>query len=176
LVSYSTGESSKEFFCFAVDDMIFFRKVDLYDCVRVLDVNPDSYSLHLKLSPGIYYSHTNDKCIKLPKTFKIPNGSDLTFLKYRRSETELDWNYPFDFCGSIYAKSTVENVVAKISDQSKILKPNTFESAGNIARKTFKLDSTQPCSLCLNFPVTTVITINKVSFPPGNLGSPGNQI
>ena len=26
----------------------------------------------------------------------------LTFLKFRRSESELDWNYPFDFCGSIY--------------------------------------------------------------------------
>jgi hypothetical protein len=38
----------------------------------------------------------------------------LLFLKFRRSETELDWNYPFDFCGSIYRLSSVEEVMAKI--------------------------------------------------------------
>lgn len=29
------------------------------------------------------------------------------YLKYRRSETEMDWNYPFDFCGSIYRYSSI---------------------------------------------------------------------
>jgi len=39
----------------------------------------------------------------------------LTFLKFRRSESELDWNYPFDFCGSIYRLSSVREVIAKIT-------------------------------------------------------------
>lgn len=38
----------------------------------------------------------------------------LLFLKFRRSETEMDWNYPFDFSGSIYRLSSVEEVLAKI--------------------------------------------------------------
>jgi len=38
----------------------------------------------------------------------------LTFLKFRRSESELDWNYPFDFCGSIYRLASVREVIAKI--------------------------------------------------------------
>lgn len=38
----------------------------------------------------------------------------LSFLKYRRSESELDWNYPFDFCGSIYRLASVREVIAKI--------------------------------------------------------------
>ena len=85
-----------------VDDMIFFREFNLLSCVESLEANPDAFTLHLKLSPGLYYSHTNDKCVKLPN-FTIANGGfDLDFLKFKRSETELDWNYPFDFCGSIY--------------------------------------------------------------------------
>jgi len=38
----------------------------------------------------------------------------LLFLKFRRSETELDWNYPLDFCGSIYRLVSVEEVLSKI--------------------------------------------------------------
>ena len=44
----------------------------------------------------------------------------LTFLKFRRSESELDWNYPFDFCGSIYRLQSVRDVIAKIKQSSKI--------------------------------------------------------
>jgi hypothetical protein len=147
-----------------VDDMIFFRTFKLRECVDALEENPDAFSLHLKLSPGLYYSHTNDKCVKLPKDFALAKGGFGTkFLKYLRADTELDWNYPFDFCGSIYKKSLISDIVVPaISDRKKILKPNTFEFAGNAAIKEQKLDAKHPYCLCLNWPVTTVITINKV--------------
>lgn len=86
----------------------------------------------------------------------------LLFLKFRRSETELDWNYPFDFCGSIYRLGSVEEVIAKIEPQTHMLKPNTFEFAGNKAIKFNMLAKTMPYSLCLNWPAVTVITVNKV--------------
>lgn len=54
----------------------------------------------MKLNPSICYSHTNDKLISLPKFCKLDDNQ--TYFYFRRSETELDWNYPFDFCGSIY--------------------------------------------------------------------------
>ena len=118
-----------DYFSFMVDDMIFFREVDLSRAVKVLQANQDCLAVHLKLSPGLYYSHTNDKCIKLPKTFQIVDDS---FFKYKRDDTELDWNYPFDFCGSIYLRTTVsDEIVPRILDQQKMLKPNTFEFAGN---------------------------------------------
>lgn len=59
----------------------------------------------------------------------------MTFLKFRRSESELDWNYPFDFCGSIYRLSSVKEVISKIQPPTKIAKPNTFEFEGNKAIK-----------------------------------------
>ena len=47
-----------------------------------------------------------------PKT--LEQQMRLTFLKFRRSESELDWNYPFDFCGSIYRLNSVREVIGKI--------------------------------------------------------------
>jgi hypothetical protein len=101
-----------------VDDMIFFREINLLDCVTVLHESSKTYALHLKLSPGIFYSHTCNKIMRLPNFEPVLKQnqpiSSLKFLKYRRSETELDWNYPFDFCGSIYRTELVDKVVAKI--------------------------------------------------------------
>jgi hypothetical protein len=89
-----------------VDDMIFFNNINLLDCLQSLYETTKAYAVHLKLSPGIYYSHTNNKIMRIPNFEPIVKQnvplSNLKLLKYRRSETELDWNYPFDFCGSIY--------------------------------------------------------------------------
>lgn len=42
------------------------------------------------------------------------------------------------------------------------MKPNTFEYAGNKAIKFNMLAKNMPYSICLNWPVVTVITVNKV--------------
>ena len=49
-----------------VDDMIFFRDLNLHNCMLTLEESQTSYALHLKLSPNICYSHTNNKLITLP--------------------------------------------------------------------------------------------------------------
>ena len=54
------------------------------------------------------------------------------------------------------------DVIEKIQPSNKILKPNTFEFEGNKAIKFNMLAKSHPYSLCLNTPVTTVITVNKV--------------
>jgi hypothetical protein len=41
-------------------------------------------------------------------------------------------------------------------------KPNSFEYIGNVTIKKFNIDKGMPYSLCLNIPVMTVVTINKV--------------
>ena len=55
-----------KYFSFMVDDMIFFREFDLEEVVDVLLNQPDSLAVHLKLYPGITYSHTNDKYLPVP--------------------------------------------------------------------------------------------------------------
>lgn len=88
----------------------------------------------MKLHPGINYSHTTDKLItKLPKL--TSTDSSLTYLLYDRNETELDWNYPFDFCGSLYLLERVVEVLENIDETDKIRKPNSFEFIGNKAIK-----------------------------------------
>ena len=57
----------RPFFSFMVDDMIFFRDLNLHNCMLTLEESQTSYALHLKLSPNICYSHTNNKLITLPK-------------------------------------------------------------------------------------------------------------
>ena len=72
----------RPFFSFMVDDMIFFRDLNLLNCMLTLEESQTSYALHLKLSPNICYSHTNNKLITLPKfepteSIKNANQSDV---------------------------------------------------------------------------------------------------
>ena len=56
----------------------------------------------------------------------------------------------------------MREVVQKISPANRIARPNTFEFEGNKEIKFNMLARNQPYSLCLNWPVSTVITVNKV--------------
>ena len=69
LIANTRIENAINFFQFLVDDMLFFRKVNIEDILRLLDQKWDTvYAAHLKLHPGINYSHTTDKLISsLPR-------------------------------------------------------------------------------------------------------------
>jgi len=56
----------------------------------------------------------------------------------------------------------VSQVIANIEEPEKIRKPNTFEFIGNKAIKSKNLTKDLTFCLCLNQPVMTVITVNKV--------------
>jgi hypothetical protein len=116
LISNTRLDNAVNFFQFLVDDMLFFSDLTIFDILRLLDSKWETiYAAHLKLHPGINYSHTTDKLInQLPKL--TPTDSSLTYLLFERSETELDWNYPFDFCGSIYLLDRVVEVIENIED------------------------------------------------------------
>jgi len=76
----------------------------------------------------------------------------------------MDWNYPFDFCGSIYRSSHVQSILSHMVDcyPDKICRPNHFEFFGNKIVVEFKIADEFPCCLSLNFPCLTVVTVNKV--------------
>ena len=60
-------EESTPFFMFMVDDMFFFNKVLLPDVCTTLEEHRDCFAFHLKLSPGIHFSHTNNKWMVPPQ-------------------------------------------------------------------------------------------------------------
>ena len=162
LICETKLEGYTNFFQFLVDDMLFFRDVNIGEILAILDEQRGSiYTAHLKLHPGINYSHTTDKMISRMPRFEGVEG-ELTYITYERSESELDWNYPFDFCGSIYLLERVQAVIASIEETDKIKKPNTFEFIGNKAIKARGLADAHKLCLCLNQPCMTVITVNKV--------------
>ena len=117
-----------------VDDMLFFNHVDLTGILSTFD--DKSFSIHLKLSPNIQYSHTNDKIINLAATFLKKSEN---VYKYRRCDTHLDWDYPFDFCGSLYRWEHVKWVFENVQPREKVLRPNHFEYYGNLALKDSQL-------------------------------------
>lgn len=53
-------------------------------------------------------------------------------------------------------------MILNIEEREKIRKPNTFEFIGNKAIKSKNLAKDFKFCLCLNQPVMTVITVNKV--------------
>lgn len=143
-----------------VDDMIFFREVNISELLVSLNKDPKIYCMHMKLYPGICYSHTNNKLVSIPKFTHVENQTK--YLKFRRSETQYDWNYPFDFCGSIYRLNSIISIIDLCEEPNKMLKPNTFEFIGNMTIKKKLLTKDQPYSMCFNDPVMTVVTVNKV--------------
>ena len=97
---------SSKYFAFMVDDMLFFDEFNLREILDTLSNSSNSFSFHLKLSPNIRYSHTNDKAIAVPSSYMIYGE----YLKYKREDTQMDWNYPFDFCGSIYRSEHIVEI------------------------------------------------------------------
>ena len=101
-----------------VDDMLIFNSINYLETIKLLD-DPKVYCVHLKLYPGITYSHTNNKLMSPPKFESI--DEELKYLKFRRSETEMDWNYPFDFCGSLYRLESILQVIKHVEDKKSLL-------------------------------------------------------
>jgi hypothetical protein len=70
LIKYTPPSPSyfqfKPYFSFMVDDMFFFRSVSLQKCLLSLEAEQNAYAVHLKLSPNICFSHTNNKLIRPP--------------------------------------------------------------------------------------------------------------
>ena len=81
-----------------------------------------------------------------------------------RVETNYDWNYPFDFCGSFYRHSHVLQIYNLVvaNYPAKVLRPNHFEFYGNVVIKSTGLLEKFPECVCLSRPVMTVVTVNKV--------------
>ncbi|CAN0298631.1 unnamed protein product, partial [Ectocarpus sp. 12 AP-2014] len=59
-------EGGEAFVLFAVDDMFFYRDFMLPDAVRLLATDPSVFCVHLRLHPGITWSHTAGSPCSVP--------------------------------------------------------------------------------------------------------------
>ncbi|CAN0087054.1 unnamed protein product, partial [Ectocarpus sp. 4 AP-2014] len=59
-------EGGEAFVLFAVDDMFFYRDFRLPDAVRLLATDPSVFCVHLRLHPGITWSHTAGSPCSVP--------------------------------------------------------------------------------------------------------------
>jgi hypothetical protein len=77
LICETKIEGYLNFFQFLVDDMLFFKQVDIPRILNILDTHRDKiYTAHLKLHPGINYSHTTDKMIASMPQFESLDGGE----------------------------------------------------------------------------------------------------
>jgi hypothetical protein len=129
------------------------------------------FALHLKLHPGIRYSHSSGK-VCFPPIFQDITSStykySINLLKYDLSFAESDWRYPFDLCGSVYRMEDLHSIlVLTNSDKSESLpftNPNNLEVYGNkqFWESSLKLSTRYKQILCSSHPVLSVVTINQV--------------
>ncbi len=93
-------------------------------------------------------------------------GSELAWFK--GSEGSHDWDYPFDLCGTLYRKKTVERVLSEIEKTdgpAGLSHPNKLETLGNKALARLSEAGAPLLQLargCLQRRAMVVVTINRV--------------
>lgn len=124
--------SSHTHIVFGVDDALFCSSLPLGPACRALDTMPHLSCVHLRLSPGISYSHPAQQHIRQPKLVPLQPGPFLCV--FRPSSGTKDWDYPFDLCGSMYRKEDMQILCEILGHrQGALSHPNLFEAEGNKA-------------------------------------------
>jgi hypothetical protein len=107
-----------DFILWGVDDVIYYRKVNLKLHMEILRDRQDILCSQLKLSPNITYCHPADSFSKLPNFIPFHNHSSTVdnrrselcstsnhnILLFNRFEGTNDWNYPFELCATLMRK------------------------------------------------------------------------
>lgn len=150
---------------FCVDDLIFTTNVD-FSQIRTVFEDTEVFSLHLKLHPGICYSHASTSVANQP-TFSIQTtaSSNISHMKFRIYEGTGDWRYPFDLCGGIYRIIDVQELIkAAIAEHGDRLTyhPNYFEFYMNESFWKHSVSKTRAFAACMTRPHCCVITVNRV--------------
>lgn len=121
------------------------------------------FAFHVKLAPSIWRSHlTNKPMLPLPPMQTIVRHSGaptvtttggnsaiataavptkMTFHVFDPARGTLDWNYPWELSGSVYLRSTVEEIVAEILatfGTKGINHPNHLELRGHQVLQRWK--------------------------------------
>lgn len=130
--------------------------------------DPNQFTVHLKLHPGIIYSHSASKALFPPKLVAVADaglsGSGVSepILSFSLATGSGDWRYPFDLCGSVYRSKTIATFLASFkAAEMAVSNPNKLEFFGN---KVYWAQSKtrETCCLCCSVPKLSVVTVNRV--------------
>ncbi len=153
---------------FAVDDLIFIDDVDILLAAKTLMTRINLFTVHLKLHPGIIYSHAASKYCPPPVLKPVDEEDDTySFCQFDLSAGKVDWRYPFDLCASLYRVQDMLRLIDCFEEQrlgAANQNPNNFETLGNQVfwRLSSRQWATYKCCLCSVRPLLRVVTINQV--------------
>ena len=119
--------ASGEFLLFGVDDALFCDRVPLGPALAALREHALLSCVHLKLSPGLSFSHPANAVQQQPRLETL--GDELA--AFRGGDGSHDWNYPFELCGTLYRAPLVRAVLALLAEGGAAAHPNRLEVAGN---------------------------------------------
>lgn len=154
--------NASDFILWGVDDVFYFKDVNVTENLEILRDNIDIISATLRLSPQINYCHTVDAKTTVPNFTPIRSHA----LKFDRTQGTHDWNYPFELCATIFRKDDVISYLNTINSKYGITglsHPNKLEVCGSrlFTRKDHADEKKVFCT-CLDSVVLSVITINRV--------------
>lgn len=137
---------------FCVDDVVFYRRVDLDSASKL---PRDVLGFQFKLNPHVCWSHPAESPCPPPRFSAFERGE----LEWTRSEGQVDWDYGWDLCCSLYRTIDVKRILSETMGDLESWHPNTIEARGSKCRL---LERERPKSKCYAIPVASVITINRV--------------
>jgi hypothetical protein len=152
---------------FLVDDFIFHTR---YDCRGILQhfLSDESvFNVHLKLHPGIVYSHPSSSACPPPQ-LSVVQSDELEYphLQFQMSRTNTqDWGYPVDFCGGMYRKSDILELLLISENEFGVCSlenPNKLETTLNKALYSSSFSKRYKYSLCPASGICSVVTVNRV--------------
>jgi len=168
-----------DFILWGVDDVFYYRKINLKQHMEILKQRPEILFSHLRLSPNITYCHPADSFSRLPNFTSVscpcpPNSTpsepcltpNNNILLYNRFEGTNDWNYPFELCATLMRKRDVIETletIEQINGMEGFSHPNKLEVCGSrVFSKNLHPKHRLGLCLCVQKPVLSVITVNRV--------------
>ena len=144
---------STELVMFAVDDMVFFRRVPVDAIQYQMKCKPRAYGFHSRLHPGVSRCGScNGELMSVPH-FELVGS----LLRFNRRLGTLDWNYPFEADGGIYRTGDIRGIMHSVPS---LRNPSPFEGRLCAAARIARWSNT---GLCMNEPRSIGICINKVN-------------
>lgn len=142
---------STPYLLFLVDDNIFVKEFLIADAIGCLEAHADVLAFSLRLGRNTTYAYAYGKYQRLPEFVGPENG----VLIFDWTKGERDFNYPFDISSTLYRRSDLAPLLARIPFSN----PNLLEGHLDGSKAEF---SGQPRLACFTQSVTFCNPVNKV--------------
>ena len=154
--------SAKSNVVFFTDDDVFKSKVDLNQCLEVLETS-DIFCFSLRLGKHLTFCYSTAARQKLPENL----SENSPFYTWVWKGASWDWNYPLSVDGHIFRKSDIQTIASLTEWKS----PNTFEGQMSLIHPQIKTP------LMSSFVESKVFNIphNRVQNEVGNVHEGGSE-